>query len=338
MARRVSVIALDGVLDGALGVTMDVLAAANRIAAAMGRPRPFSVRLVSARSRLVSGAGLRIEAQGRMADRGRPDIVVLPGLNVPSRNELEAALARPDVKAAQSYVVRQAARGALICAACSATFLCAEAGLLDGGVSTTSWWLAPVFRARYPGVDLRDDALVVDSGRVVTAGAALSQIDLMLWLVRRIAGPQVAELCVRYLVAGQRTSQAHHALVDHLLHDSEAVRRAEAYVRRNLERRVSVAEVARAAGTSPRTLTRRTQEAVGLSPVGFVRRLRAERAAHLLATTGESFDRIAARVGYDDPGTLRQLLRREFNATARGLRQGGRRSGTLRSRPGSPGL
>lgn len=159
MARRVSVIALDGVLDGALGVTLDVLAAANRIAAATGRPRPFSVRLVSARSHLVSGAGLRIEAQGRMADRGRPDVVVPPGLNVPSRKELEAALARPDVKAAQSYVVRQAARGALICAACSATFLCAESGLLDGGASTTSWWLAPLFRARYPRAGCaREDA------------------------------------------------------------------------------------------------------------------------------------------------------------------------------------
>lgn len=321
MARRVSVIALDGVLDAALGVTLDVLAAANRIAAELRRPRPFSVRLVSARTHLVSGTGVRIEAHARIVDRSRPDIVVLLGLNVPSRKELEAALERHDVKAAQSYVARQARRGALICAGCSATFLCAEAGLLDGGAATTSWWLAPVFRTRYPRVDLRDDALVVESGRVVTAGAALSQIDLMLWLVRRVAGPQVAELCVRYLVAGQRTSQAHYALVDQLRHDSEAVRRAEVYVRKNLERRLSVAEVARAAGTSPRTLARRTEQAVGLSPLGFVRRVRAERAAHLLATTEESFDRIAAQVGYEDPGTLRQLLRQEFNATARALRQ-----------------
>ncbi len=321
MPRRVFVVALDGVLDAALGVTLDVLAAANRIAAELGRPRPFSVRLISGRNYVVSGTGLRIGTHGRMAGRDRPDVVVLPGLNIPSRTELEAALGRNDVRAAESYIVRHAARGAVICAACSATFLCAESGLLDGGAATTSWWLAPAFRARYPRVDLRDDALVVESGRVVTAGAALSQIDLMLWLVRRVAGPQVAELCVRYLVAGERTSQAHHALVDQLRHDSEAVRRTETYVRKNLARRLSVAELARAAGTSPRTLARRTRQAVGLSPLGFVRRMRAERAAHLLATTQESFDGIAARVGYQDSGTLRQLLRRVFNATARALRR-----------------
>jgi transcriptional regulator GlxA family with amidase domain len=146
-------------------------------------------------------------------------------------------------------------------------------------------------------------------------------IDLVLWLVRRVAGPQVAELCVRYLVTGDRTSQAHHALVDHLRHDSDVVRRAEAHVRRHLSHRIPVAELARAAGASPRTLARRTHEALGLSPLGLMRRVRAERAAHLLATTRESFERIAACVGYGDAGTLRELLRRELDVTARALRR-----------------
>src|SRR5574341_1248096 len=193
MTRRVAVIALDGVLDAALGVTLDLLSAANRIAAGLARPRPFAVRLLSVRRRLVSGAGLRIAAEGTLAGRDRPDVVVLLGLNVPTRGELEAALASKDAQAVQSYLKRQSARGALVCASCSATFFCAETALLDGGRATTSWWLAPVFRARYPRVELREEALVVESGRVVTAGAALSQIDLMLWLVRRAAGPQVAD-------------------------------------------------------------------------------------------------------------------------------------------------
>jgi transcriptional regulator GlxA family with amidase domain len=321
MTRSVTVIALDGVLDAALGVTVDLLAAANRIAAGLGRPRPFAVRLVSARRRVVSGTGLRIGADATIARRDRPDIVVALGLNVPTRQELEENLGRRDVKAVQAYLARQAARGALICAACSATFFCAEGGLLDGGAATTSWWLAPVFRARYPRVELRDEALVVESGRIVTAGAALSQIDLMLWLIRRCAGAQVAELCVRYLVAGQRTSQAQHALVDQFSHDSELVRRAERYVRKNLDRVRSVGQIARAVGASPRTLARRTREAVGLSPLGLLRRIRAEQAAHWLATTGESLDGIAARVGYGNPGSLRQLLWREFKATARTLRR-----------------
>jgi transcriptional regulator GlxA family with amidase domain len=197
----------------------------------------------------------------------------------------------------------------------------AESGLLDGREATTSWWLASLFRQRYPRVELRDHAVVVSGGRsVVTAGAALSQIDLMLWLVRKVCGPEVANLCARYLVAGERPSQARYALLSHVAHESEEVLLAERFARRNLHRNIAIGELARAARVSARTLTRRMHEALGIAPLQFVQRLKIEQAAYLLGTTKLAFDEVAHRVGYADPGALRRLLRRELGATARGLR------------------
>jgi transcriptional regulator GlxA family with amidase domain len=321
MAKQVAIVALEGILDSVFGITVDILSVANRIAVGRGGSPHFDVRIVSAGAEVRSGSGRRLESDATFRTTTVFDIVLVPGLNVPSREEIEARLATDEALAAQRFLRRQASHGALIGAACAGTFILAETGLLDGGVATTSWWLAPVFRARYPRIELHEESVVVPTGpRLVTAGAAMAQIDLTLWLVRRVAGPDVASLCARLLVLDERPSQARYAMVNHLDHDSEEVRRAERYVRQHLQRPLSIAEIAKAARVSPRTLARRLHEATGVSPVGFVQRLRVERAVHLLGTTKLSFDEVARRVGYEDPGALRGLLKRDLGVTARGLR------------------
>jgi len=62
------------------------------------------------------------------------------------------------------------------------------------------------------------------------------------------------------------------------------------------------------------------QEAVGLSPIRFIQRVRAEEAVHRLETTRESVDEIARRVGYEGGSTLRRVLRREMHLGARDVR------------------
>jgi transcriptional regulator GlxA family with amidase domain len=65
--------------------------------------------------------------------------------------------------------------GALIAASCIGTFLVAETGLLDHREATTTWWLGPLFRQRYPNVLLDESRMLVPSDAGVTAGAAMGQ-------------------------------------------------------------------------------------------------------------------------------------------------------------------
>lgn len=333
---RIGVIAIDGALDSALALSVDIIAAANRIAVASGRPRPFALRTFAPRRRWIrSGAGYRIEVDATIERAGALDAVVLLGMNAPTEGELDAALARPDVAAAGRFAARRASRGALVLASCSGSFVLASTGVLDGFRATTSWWLGPAFRARFPRVELCERSTLIASAgaaawprrgraargpRIVTAGAALSHADLMLWLVRRYAGPAIADLCLRYLVIDERPSQARYAVIEHLARSSDEVARADAWARRHLGEPFTIGDLARAAGVSERTLARRFQQALGTSPLRFVQRLRAERGAHLLQTTRDRVDAIASRVGYSDPVALRRILRRELGTTPRALR------------------
>ena len=78
--------------------------------------------------------------------------------------------------------------------------------------------------------------MIVKSGRCVTAGAALSHIDLALWLVRTVS-PRLASLTARYLIADSRASQSLYALSDHLMHSDPVVQRFESWARERLTRR-----------------------------------------------------------------------------------------------------
>jgi len=209
--------------------------------------------------------------------------------------------------------------GASLAAACVGTFVLAESGLLDGEEATTTWWLATLFRQRYPSVQLEDSRMLVNSGHLITAGAALSHVDLALWIVRQ-ASPELATLVARYLIVDPRPSQSAYVISDHLSHSDPLVERFEHWARGRLAHGFSLDEAAQAAGTSKRTLARRMQQVLGKSPLSYVQDLRVERAVHLLKTSDRSLEQIAGMVGYADGVTLRTLLRQRLGRGVREVR------------------
>jgi transcriptional regulator GlxA family with amidase domain len=317
---RIHVLALDGVFDTGLATVLDALGTANELAEMSGlASRPFDVTVVGVRRSVTTAQGLAVPVVPPPA-RLAPDWVVVPAIGFKMPGPLQAALARPDVGDAGRALRSWAERGAAIAAACIGTFVVAESGLLDDQDSTTTWWLAPLFRQRYPKVRLDESRMIVRSGRFVTAGAALSHMDLAVWLIRQ-KSPRLAALTAKYLIVDSRPSQSAYALVDHLAHSDPLVERFETWARGKLRHGFSLDDAAAAVGSSKRTLARRMQSVLGKSPLSYFQELRVERAVHLLKTTDESVDQIATRVGYADGVTLRTLLRRHLGQGIRDIRR-----------------
>lgn len=315
---NIHVLALDGVFDTGLAVTLDAFSTANELAELGGRPRPFAVTIVGLEPAVRSAQGLSAPVVDAKAGPA-PDWLVIPAIGCKLPEPLAAALASPQIAAATDLIRRRAAQGAKLAAPCIGAFILAESGLLDGQTATTTWWLGPMFRQRYPKVKLDDSRMVVASGDVVTAGAALSHMDLALWLVRQ-ASPDLADLAARYLIVDNRPSQSAYVLVDHLAHADPVVGRFERWARARLDQGFSLDEAATSVGASKRTLARRIGQALGRTPLDYFQDLRVERAVHLLRTTPASVDEVAARVGYADGVTLRALLRKKLGKGVRDIR------------------
>src|ERR1700722_10336745 len=317
---RIHVLALNGVFDTGLAAVLDAFGTANALAEMTGISSVrFQTKVVGLRKTVTTTRGLSVPVTSA-ARAQTPDVVVMPAINHLKPEPLVRALAGDEVREAGAVLRKWSGRGALTAAACVGTFVLAEAALLDGEEATTTWWLAPLFRQRYPRVRLVETRLIVQSNAMVTAGAALSHLDLALTLIRR-ASPELASITAKYLVADARTSQAAYTIPGHLVHVDPLVHKFERWARQHLAEGFSLDQAALALATSKRTLARRMQNVLGKSPLEYFQDLRIERAVHRLETSQASVDQIAAEVGYAEGVTLRALLRRKLRRGVREIRR-----------------
>ena len=316
---KIDVLALDGVFDTGLATVLDAFGTANELAEIFGLTSlRFDVSTVGVRKTVRTAQGMSVPVIAA-ADRDPPDLAIVPALGYKMPAPLLAALARQDVIDAGLAIRRWADCGVRIAAACIGTFVLAESALLDDEDATTTWWLAPLFRQRYPKVRLDESRIIVPSGQFVTAGAALSHLDMALWLIRQ-ASPDLAAMTTKYLVVDTRPSQTAYMIPSHLALADPVVERFERWSRKRLAQGFSLDDAARATRTSKRTLARRTQRVLGKSPLSYFQDLRIELAVHLLKTSDEGIEEIASRVGYADGVALRVLLRRRLGRGVRELR------------------
>jgi len=315
---EIAVLVDDGVFDSGLAGILDVLDNANALGAEISEPPSWNVTTVGFRSQVRTGAG-HLVATKPVAHVEAADLVVLPARSGRRPADVLDYVAGEQSLPVRKLLARTRERGTAIASACAGTFLLAETGMLDGLRATTTWWLAPAFRNRYPAVQLEQDQMVVASDGITTAGAAFGHVDLALAIVR-YRSPALADLVARYLVVDERPSQSAYIIPSALAQSDPTVAAFERWTRARLAEPISIPSAAKSIGVSERTLQRCVQRTLGTSPIRFVQDLRIERASHLLRTTGLSLETIARKVGYEHANTLRVLLRERTGKTTPALR------------------
>jgi transcriptional regulator GlxA family with amidase domain len=315
---QVAVVVYDGVFDSGLSAILDVLDNANTLGGQIHEPPAWNVTMVGPAPQVRTGAGLLVAPQPLEHAR-TADLLVVAALAGNDPAALLDYVGGDTSRPVRDLIARARDRGTTIASACAGTFLLAEAGILDGLRATTTWWLSPAFRTRYPRVQLDHGQMVITSEDITTAGAAFGHIDLALAIVRA-SSPSLADLVARYLVVDERPSQAAYTIPSALAQSDPTVAAFERWIREHLAEPISMPDAAKATGVSERTLQRSVQRTIGTSPIRFVQDLRIERARHLLRTTGLSMEAISRKVGYEHAHTLRVLLRERTGKTTSALR------------------
>nr|WP_275423224.1 helix-turn-helix domain-containing protein [Pseudoalteromonas sp. MMG022] len=99
------------------------------------------------------------------------------------------------------------------------------------------------------------------------------------------------------------------------LHQDERLLALQNYIKNNLSAPLTVEQMAKQLSVSERTLIRRFQKQIGLTPSNYVRLARLEKAKQLLRTTRINTGDVVEQVGYQDIGSFNRIFKEQYGKT-----------------------
>lgn len=225
-----------------------------------------------------------------------------------------------------AWIRRAAESGATVCSTCTGAFLLAEAGLLNGAPCVTHWADAADLQLNYPRTNVKKGILFAQAGNVYTSAGVAAGIDLAIHLMSQRHGPQLAFEVARRLVIYLRRSgetEQESVYLQYRNHLDDLVHRAQSLLIEQLDAPPTLGQLAEQAGASPRNLSRRFRQSLGISMGGYLKALRLERSRSLLREEGSKVDDVARACGFTGSRQLRNLYQVHFGHSPRGRKPAG---------------
>lgn len=298
----------------AFGMFVDTLRLASDDSDKSGRRFADWQVLASTRHLITSSCGVQVAPTSDLVDPAEFDYIVVVGglLN----HEL------PIDDKTTSYLKKAASKKVKLIGVCTGTFILANAGLMNNHLTCVSWLHFDAFRERFPELDVRADTIFnLDRSRGSCAGGS-SAADMAASIVRRHISKEAERNAMEVLQIGKaRTGldiQARRPLSINC--DDPKVQAALIIMERNIENTLSIPELAAAVGVSRRQLERLFLEKTKSSPALAYRRLRLDRARHLVLQTKAPLIEIALEVGFENASHFARIFTKTYGQSPTALR------------------
>ncbi|MGE4339665.1 MAG: GlxA family transcriptional regulator [Pigmentiphaga sp.] len=283
------------------------LLAANARRRELRLPAAFDVACLAATPTVsLDGGRLQIRADRTLDAPGSIQLALVPPLQGPLAELLPANSALVD------WLRGHYGAGGAVGSLCMGAALVAAAGLLDGRQAAVHWGACGAYARQFPRVHWLAEQVVHQEGRLYTSGGASSSAQLILHLIERHAGRDVAIWCAKWFqLDWQRTSQLPYTIFSGPRHHAdELVAAVQDYLELHYSHRVGIEQLACRFTVTRRTLERRFRQATGHTLGEYLQRIRIEAAKQRLETTRRSVSEVMGEVGYLDDKSFREVFRK----------------------------
>lgn len=300
--QQIDILLFDDFSNHCLANTVEPLRAANTLA----NENLYSWRYLTLDGNDVeSSSGLIVSPHAPLAT-GRGDmLIVMPSYEV----------RRLDTRAT-AHALQNASRHFNIMAGFdTGSWLLARAGLLEGYQATIHWEELSSFEEHFPNLDVLRERYIIDGNRITCSGA-MAAFDVIMHLIGRDHGALLTVEVAQIFM----TDEAARSYATPLKASERMVDRAIHLMQRNLEKPLSIADLAREVGTSQKGLEIRMRKSLKETPQAVYRRLRLNYAKKLAIDTDQTVGEIATRCGYKNASAMTRAFRIQFGQSPRGLR------------------
>jgi len=278
-------------------------------------PKPYDLRILSEKGGPV-GMSLGMNVTTEAFDDAAYDTLIVGGgltVETPSPGLVDFMREAPD-------------RARRVAAICVGAFVLAEAGVLDGRRATTHWAYARDMQTQYPQVKVEEDRIFICDDAVWTSAGMTAGIDLALALVEADLGADVARNIARKMVMYHRRAggQSQFSALLELSPKSDRIQKALAFARDNLQKPLTVNDLADAASLSPRQFSRAFHAETGQSPAKAIEHLRLEAARLMMEQSRHPIDTVAEQTGFVDRDRMRRAFLRAYGQPPQVIRRNAR--------------
>ena len=241
----------------------------------------------------------------------RTDVVIIP-----------ATFGLPDEvmklnEAFVPWIKKQYRNGADLISMCVGAFFLGSMGLLDGKRCSTHWASAQDFKRLYPKAILEDERMVSESDRIYTSGGALAFTNLLIYVLERYAGREMAVMAAKaYMIDVDRVSQSPFAVFRGLkTHHDREVLKAQEFIEDHFQEKFSVEDVCKEVGLGRRSFERRFKQMTANTLLEYLQRVRMEAAKKELERGVKTILEVMYEVGYSDSKTFREVFKKLVGMT-----------------------
>jgi transcriptional regulator GlxA family with amidase domain len=305
--KHISILVPKGAILGSLEGSRQLLTQVNQFFNARGSDPIFQVQLVGLTSEATLTGGLFIvRPEKTIHDVERTDLIIIPAVEGDLSQAIEAN------KEFFPWIVKQYKQGAEVASLCLGAFLLASTGLLNGKRCATHWMAENTFRKMFPDVTLVTEKVITDEHGLYSSGGAFSYMNLILYLIEKFAGREMAVLAAKvFAIEIAREDQLSFIIFQGQKdHDDEQIKKAQAFIEANFQEKITVDQLASRFAIGRRNLERRFKKATSNTVVEYIQRVKMEAAKINLESSRENVNEVMYKVGYTDTKAFRNTFKR----------------------------